>query len=41
MEHNKLSKFSRTQDLGVLTAAIGLVAVWFIAFIFFTGIICI
>jgi len=37
MEHNKFSKFSGTQDLVVLAVAIGLVAAWFIAYLYFTG----
>jgi hypothetical protein len=41
MENNKFGKFSGTQDLVVLTGAIGLVAAWFIAYIYFAGIICI
>jgi hypothetical protein len=41
MEHNNLSKFSGTQDFMVLAAAVGLVAAWFIAYIYFAGTICI
>ena len=37
MEHNKFSKFSGTQDVVVLAVAIGLVAAWFIAYLYFTG----
>ncbi len=37
MEYSKFSKFSSTQDLVVLAVAIGLVAAWFIAYLYFTG----
>jgi hypothetical protein len=37
MEHNSFSKFSGTQDLVVLVAAIGLVAAWFIVCLYFAG----
>ena len=37
MKHNNLSKSSGTQDLVVLAVAIGIVAAWFIAYLYFTG----
>jgi hypothetical protein len=37
MEYNKFSNFSGTQDVVVLAVAIGLVAAWFVAYLYFTG----
>ena len=37
MEYNKFDKSSSKQDLVVLVVAIGLVAAWFIAYLYFAG----